>query len=114
MNVDIRRKVTSWLLLAVFVPMVIVSSLHVHHPQQTLDTECSACINHHCGGHLGQHTAPLHACVLCQFLTLPLLPASDFAVVLYNKECKINLTLWQRNVVPTRIAVVGLRAPPAV
>ena len=60
----------SWLLLAVFVPMLLLSSLHIHQ-QVTGEGECYECANHlHHSGHISLQTASFRDCVLCQFVTL--------------------------------------------
>ena len=58
------------LLLSVFLPIVMLSSLHVHE-HATGDGDCFECVNHlpH-GGHISLQTASLHDCVLCQFVSL--------------------------------------------
>ena len=77
----VREKVASWLLLAAFLPMLVLSSLHTHSPQsraavaasyqQAAQDECSECVRHlpH-AGHFTTATTPLHPCVFCQFLSL--------------------------------------------
>ena len=41
----IRRQLSACILLAVFLPMLIFSSLHIHEIPQTTDTECSDCVH---------------------------------------------------------------------
>ena len=78
-------------MLAVFLPMLFLSSLHVHPVQQlTADGECTECVHHQCDGHLGQLTSTTHDCVLCQFLTLPLLLGSVVAFVLINSVHQLS------------------------
>lgn len=65
------------ILLAVFLPMLLLSSAHLHLQETAAPTtECYACEHHlHHDGHIStaQH---LQKCVLCQFLTLPFLTAT--------------------------------------
>lgn len=64
------------MLLAVFVPMLLLASLHVHEQGAAAADSCVECVEHHCGGHFGQQTLSLHPCVLCQFLSLPVVLAA--------------------------------------
>lgn len=110
-----KRLLSSWVLLAVIVPMLVCSSLHVHYGQEGAGAEaCAECVHHACHGHIGQHVASVHACVLCQFLTLPLMTAAVVAIIIYNKVCKSEHKTWRRSVCVAHSSVVGLRAPPSV
>ena len=71
-----RRHIASLVLLAVFLPMLILSSVHVHEVPASVDYECSGCVQHHCHGHIAESAASIHACVLCQFVSLPYLIAA--------------------------------------
>ena len=84
----IRRQISACVLLAVFLPMLIFSSLHIHEIPQTTDTECSDCVHHNCHGHLTAMATWAHDCVLCQFLTLSMLAAVMMAVAVYIHVCK--------------------------
>ncbi len=111
-NVKRRRHIASWVLLAVFLPMLILSSVHVHETTTSIDYECSGCVQHHCHGHLGEMTTSMHACVLCQFLTLSFVAAAVFAVVLYNKVNEIHFAQRRSNILLKACGVITLRAPP--
>ena len=109
-----KRHIASWVLLAVFVPMLLLSSLHVHPSALAELTSCNECVHHQCGGHLAQQALSLHACVLCQFLTLPILATAVVALLLYNNVCKTAPVAWRRSVSVAHHGMAGLRAPPAV
>lgn len=109
-----KRKIVSWMLLAVFVPMLLLSSLHIHGYEQTGDDQCTECVHHHCGGHIGQQTLSLHECVLCQFLTLSFVAAVVFATVVFNKVCKTPMAQRQCDVHLDVCGIPTLRAPPFV
>ena len=83
-----RRQISAFVLLAVFLPMLVLSSLHIHEAPQTIDTECSDCVHHSCHGHLTATATWAHDCVLCQFLTLTTLTAAMMAVTVYIHVCK--------------------------
>ena len=78
---DSRRHIASWLLLAVFVPMLVFSSIHVHENHASALTGCVECVAHHCHGHIGQTDASFDACVLCQFLSITFVAVAAQAVV---------------------------------
>ena len=83
-----KRHIASWLLLAVFVPMLLLSSVHVHD-EAPMKAVCDACVHHHCSGHIGLLTDSMDDCVLCQFLTLPKLVPVFIAFVLFLSIFKI-------------------------
>ena len=74
---DLKQKtyLKSWALLLVFVPMLLISSLHVHHEEQIAKHDCKECVSHNCAGHLLPQGDSMHTCVLCQFLTMSFLTA---------------------------------------
>ena len=99
----------SILLLATYLPMVVSSSLHVHH--ETVDTldDCQQCV-----GHIEKAHHHEHDCLYCLFLSLDylgenamqsvaILPATDH----YAVETTERADLF-------RHGVAQLRAPPAV
>ena len=107
----IRRQISACVLLAVFLPMLIFSSLHIHEIPQTTDTECSDCVHHNCHGHLSVMATWAHDCVLCQFLTLPMLTAVMMAVMVYVHVCKnIMRSLWAE-AVPPAVAPISPGGP---
>ena len=88
MNLTTKRHIASWMLLAVFVPMLLLSSVHVHETGETIETECADCVHHNCHGHLTAMATWAHDCVLCQFLTFSMLAAVMLAVMVYVHVCK--------------------------
>lgn len=83
-----RRQISAIVLLAVFLPMLMLSSLHFHESPQVIDTECNDCVHHNCHGHLTATATWAHDCVLCQFITLPMLTAIIVAVMIFVHVCK--------------------------
>jgi len=109
-----RRHIASWLLLAVFVPMVVVSSLHMHEESaEAAVAQCTDCVHHNCHGHLTQTATWMHDCVLCQFLTLSFVAIGTVSLIINNKVGSVRSDARQRNVCDARSGIVGLRAPPA-
>ena len=69
MQLKRKEKISSWILLSVFLPMVLLSSLHVHYEQNAVDTTCEQCECHvQHTGHLTVEKASVDDCVLCRFL----------------------------------------------
>ena len=101
------------MLLAVFVPMLLMSAFHVHQSSGAWQEECSECVDHHCGGHLGQYAGgAIHDCVLCGFLTLTFVPAVIATAVIYYKVVRLGRVELSGRIVLRNQGVVGLRAPP--
>ena len=72
-----KRHITAWVLLSVFVPMLLLASLHVHRDLGLAGNDCVECVNHQPhAGHITDGTVNLHECVLCQLLTFSYLAAS--------------------------------------
>ena len=110
---DQKRSLCSWVLLAVFVPMLLFSSLHLHQDEQSAQTECAECVDHHCTGHLGQQSVSFHACVLCQFISLSYIAVAVATAVLFNKVCARVLVSQQYHCQTALLGAISLRAPPA-
>ena len=114
-NTKTKRKIASWLLLAVFVPMVVLSSFHNHLNVSTDDTECTECVQHQCQGHITQLTTPIHACVLCQFVSLSYVSAAAMVVAdLLLRAHKLSQDWSNATVYALSPGVIITRGPPAV
>lgn len=114
MKLDNKRHIAPWLLLAVFVSMLVLSSLHVHEDSTaTAETECTDCVHHSCHGHLTQMATWTHDCVLCQFLTLTFVATAAVTLYIINKVGSKRIDVRRRNVCVAYSGIVGLRAPPA-
>ena len=109
-----KRHIASWVLLAVFVPMLLMSSLHFHETSQIEETTCAECVQHQCHGHLTQLSDGMHQCVLCQFTTLTFVAAVVCAVLLFNNVSKTLIAQRQCDVRLDVCGVPALRAPPFV
>lgn len=112
-RLDYRRRLYSWLLLSVLMPMIALTALHVHHAEAAPDTECVDCLHHmpH-SGHLSVQTTNLDDCVLCQFAGLNFVLA---AVVLLPVFVNVHRAGVTRPVLQHLVGYSGLydsRAPP--
>ena len=108
-----RRQLFARILLSVFVPMMLLSALHVH--EEALSPECEQCAQHisH-AGHLSAADSHTYNCVLCQFLTLPFIPAvvvgSLFLFIIHQVSRQ-----WQIHYAPCSVIIShSQRGPPAL
>ena len=65
-----RQQFFAWVMLLVYLPMVLLSSWHVHSLQEFSESiDCHQCQTglHHCG-HITTDTHHHDACLLCRFL----------------------------------------------
>ena len=85
-----KRHIASWLLLAVFLPMLVFY------------------------GHLTQTASWAHDCVLCQFLTLTMLTAALMAVTVYIHVCKKHHVQPSIGYHTTCCGMIVTRGPPSV
>ncbi len=99
------------LLLAVFVPAVLASSLHRHHHDAEEEPfECVDC--HHHSGHLTSGAHSIDDCVLCHFLALPYIAAISFSVLPLVRRLTALYGRPQQSVCTGRLRHQRSRAPP--
>jgi hypothetical protein len=113
-NLKTKRHIASWILLAVFLPMLVFSSLHIHEGSaSTAETECADCIHHSCHGHMTTMSHWAHDCVLCQFLSLTFIATAAVCLIILNNVVSVRIDARQHHVCVAYSGIVGLRAPPA-
>lgn len=72
----LQRMWIARILLFVFVPMLLMSSLHVHESSSSRSVVCVECLHHiHHSGHFSVEHSGIDNCVLCQFQSLPYVAA---------------------------------------
>ena len=113
MKKGLKRQLYAWLLLSVFVPMTVLSVLHVHESGIDTTAVCSACVNHQAhAGHLTTGIDDIHDCVLCQFLSLNFVAATAVLTatltIFHRQRCVRRVALY----VSTPHALHATRAPP--
>ncbi|MBR4338005.1 MAG: hypothetical protein IKP91_07200 [Bacteroidaceae bacterium] len=109
-----KRQFASWVLLAVYVPILLLSSLHTHEGSLSAAEENSfTCAHHHCHGHLSMTASLEHDCVLCQFLTLKMLAAVIGACVVCRHVCSIFLSYHIRDIRSKSRGIIVTRGPPS-
>lgn len=109
-----KRHIYAWLLLAIFVPMLMLSSLHTHSNAGANDEVCDECVHHHCSGHLTQGGISMHHCVLCQFLSITFFTVAIATIIFNNQSSKIRYAQQQSNISLVSCGFISLRAPPSV
>ena len=95
--------------MAVFVPMLLMTSLHVHESTTTVETECTGCIHNSCHGHLTQMASWTHDCVLCQFLTLSFTVVAVVSLLVAHKTVNSLTKIRKRYEGETVIVTVEKR-----
>ena len=101
------------MLLAIYLPMLLISSLHIHETSQEGVTECAECVKHQCHGHLSQLSDGMHQCVLCQVLTLTYVASATGVLLCYQPKRKVTYALQRQTLCLTKPGFISLRAPPA-
>ena len=113
MKSAITRCVASWTLLAVFLPMLFLSSFHVHESRGPVASECAECVAHHCHGHLGQMATSLGDCVLCHFLALTFVASAAIAATLIFNVRRVQYVLPASAVCHLAAGLIVTRGPPS-
>jgi len=111
---DARKRVfVGRVLLAIFVSMTLLSSLHVHEMSALASAECVECAHHvsH-AGHLSTASHGIDSCVLCQFIGLPMIVCAAVTLVLLVRAAKVVQPVRVSRVCRRSVAVLSLRAPP--
>lgn len=75
MDIERKRQRFAQLLLAIFVPVLLLTITHQHRTVPVSMTPCPLCLHHiHDSGHLSSGAIlALQDCVLCHFSTIPYL-----------------------------------------
>ena len=113
-NQETRRHIASWLLLAVIVPMLLLSSVHIHENHVSEQATCVECVAHHCHGHITPAEVSFDTCVVCQFLTLSFVAAALSVVALVFNVLRIHPALKSSQVCSARWGKIVTRGPPTV
>jgi hypothetical protein len=114
MKLEKKRYISAWILLAVFLPMLVLSSLHIHQESETLQDTCTECVHHHCHGHLSQLADAMHQCVLCQFLTLTFVAGVTSAFLFLSPACRTHYARLVSAHCSDSCGIIVTRGPPAI
>ncbi len=110
-----RQKSFAWILLCVYVPMVLLASLHVHTLNESVVVDCHDC--HTAVHHSGHFTPSQHHhddCLSCRFITtLVDIPKDVVGFLVKQSVNKIDFYTATAPVV-AMVAHPSLRAPPFI
>ena len=111
-NANSRRSRAAKVLLAVYIPMLLLLSLHVHHQRMEAAVDCYQCAHHQPhAGHITALQDALHDCLLCQLQSEAFVAANELSVPVMDAASHVLVANQQ----PTRqaaVACVRLRGPP--
>ncbi len=111
-----RQRLFAWMILSVYVPMVLLASLHVHSfDEYSKAIDCDQCHTavHH-SGHITAGTHHIDECLSCRFLSTQIdVPRTVTCHV--AKQVAVHLEFFLAAVPVVRaVAHPSLRAPPFV
>lgn len=113
MGISMKRGISAWLLLLVYVPMMVIASLHIHAYESSAVGECEQCLHHiHHGGHLNAYSNSINDCVLCQFASLPYIAST---AILFTTIAIASRIVYANSADSLHIGVCNVlstRAPP--
>jgi len=102
----------AWVLLSVFIPMVLLSSLHVH-PERLSDIECIECIEHMMhNGHIVTDQASVD-CPLCAFQSCAYQGEATVEVACHLHATRVEMPHGTPAIVAGATGLKTTRAPPA-
>ena len=111
-NANSRRRRAARVLLAVYIPMLLLLSLHVHHQRMEAAVDCYQCAHHQPhAGHITALQDALHDCLLCQLQSEAFVAADEVGVPVMAAASDVVAAIQQ----PMRqaaVASVRLRGPP--
>ena len=111
-----RQQRFAWMILLVYVPMVLLSSMHVHSLHEYAEVvDCNLCeTSAHHQGHITASSQHHGECLSCRFMNTQLI-VPDNQVQDYDNQCVCELEFSQATqpVCPA-VACPTLRGPPVV
>lgn len=114
-RIDYKRRVAAWVLLGVFVPMLLMVSLHTHAGSSLAEETCVECLHHvHHPGHLSSTSAQIGHCVLCQLATVPFCAAATLVLSIFVAERTLRRYECLTSMVCTLPRAYAGRAPPVL
>ena len=111
-----RQQRFAWMILLVYVPMVLLSSMHVHSLHEYAEVvDCNLCeTSAHHSGHITISPQQHGECLSCRFLTTQVdIPEGVFCLVDNQVVSKLESFQATEPVFP-KVAHPSLRAPPCI
>ena len=111
-----KQRLFAWMILSVYVPMVLLASLHVHSPNdfsQAVDCDqCHTAVHH--SGHITSISHHVDECLSCRFLGTQFdVPRTAAIQVVKQAAVCLEYFLASEPVVRA-VAHPSLRAPPSI
>lgn len=114
-RLDHKRRLAAWILLGVFVPMLLMVSLHTHSYGSVAEETCAECLHHvHHQGHFSSSASQIDHCVLCQLATVSFCAAATLSLCLFTSLFILRRYECLAAVVSIRQRVYAGRAPPVL
>lgn len=115
MRIARRRKIISYILLSVFIPMMIIISTHIHQTVSGGNVVCQLCINHiHHAGHLSTQGTSFHDCLICQLYGLPYVTPAATVLTVFVLLTTMTLRPLRSVVILRSFNTYSPRAPPVI
>ncbi|MBO7100431.1 MAG: hypothetical protein J6V98_00220 [Bacteroidales bacterium] len=113
MKMNRRTRISAWVLLAAFLPLLVVSSVHTHRLPSSEAEVCHQCVAHEAHpAHLGVPVVSVHDCVFCHLMSFYYLGSAALLVAVLLPVCLAGSMGLPSAVVAGRVGLPGLRAPP--
>lgn len=115
MKVNYKRSFSACLLLAVYLPMFFVASLHVHVGEPAMEDECLLCAEQvpHVG-HVHPARVSFHDCALCLFLGMSCVAVPLMILGCVRPRLPLGRVLFREDVLLRWAEQSASRAPPFV
>ena len=108
-----RQRLWAWMLLAVFVPMLMMSTFHRHEEVRSAGITCYDCQHHiHHAGHIANGWTSVDGCVLCHFHSLPYILGTEVSIALFAVVIYCALVFLEPMHAATFRGVTTTRGPP--
>ena len=114
MRIDLRRRLYARILLAVFLPMMALTMLHMHDDAGEVDL-CQECVMHiHHNGHFSSGSLTFDNCLICQFLSLTYIQAAVLFFIAFIHIVAGHFHIFSEDICQLQAQCVYLRAPPVI
>lgn len=115
MKETFRRSFAAWLLLSAYVPLLLLSALHIHPCEAAEGDDCALCAQHvdH-PAHFTTARSGLHDCALCYFLRLSYTAAALAVLTVIPPRRFTPHVVRVEAAVYRTVNRASLRAPPFV
>ena len=111
---EMWRKISAFLLSAVFLPTLLLTALHRHQPETEADSSvCAGCESHTPHSHLSD-VHQTDECLVCQFLTVLWLPSDGRKPVGPDSGFTILSDSFGTHLAGVSVPGQSTRAPPYV